>query len=94
MRVQGVLDAYFLKARGAGESQKQQDACDAAAAEAICLLQQLRGARGSAAPARQAAMSCKQPEQTGGPRIQGHDAKPGKARKSNRKKAEQREKGG
>ena len=92
MHVQGALDAYFLKARGAGESQKQQDACNAAAAEAVGLLQQLRGARGSAAPAQRAAMSCKQPGQTRGPQIQGCAAKLGKARKSNRKKAGQREK--
>ena len=94
MRAQGALDAYFLKARGAGDSQKQQEACNAAAAEAVCLLQQLRGAQGSAAPARHAALPSKQVGRTSGSKTQGLAALPGKARKSNRRKTELKRKGG
>ena len=48
--VQGVLDAYFLKARGASESQRDKDACSALAAEAATLLAQLQGAESLYSP--------------------------------------------
>ena len=44
-RMQDMLDAYFLKARGASESQRDKDACSALAAEAVALLTQLQGAK-------------------------------------------------
>ena len=43
-RVQDMLDAYFLKARGASESQRDKGACSALAAKAAALLTQLQGA--------------------------------------------------
>lgn len=48
--VQGVLDAYFLKARGASESRRDKDACSALAAEATGLLAQLQGAESLYSP--------------------------------------------
>ena len=43
--MQGQLDAYFLKARGATESQRDQDACSALAAESVALLMHLYGVK-------------------------------------------------
>ena len=48
--VQGVLDAYFLKARGASESERDRDACSTLAAEAASLLAQLQGAESLYSP--------------------------------------------
>ena len=50
--VQGVLDAYFLKARGASESPREQDACNTISAEATATLNKLCGveARDISAP--------------------------------------------
>ncbi len=47
---QGVLDAYFLKARGASESERDRDACSTLAAEAASLLAQLQGANSLYSP--------------------------------------------
>lgn len=54
--MQGQLDAYLLKARGATESQRDRDACRALAAEAIALLMHLHGVKsqeGAPAPLKQ-----------------------------------------
>ena len=48
--VQGVLDEYFLKARGAGESERNKDACSALAAKATSLLAQLQCAESLYSP--------------------------------------------
>ena len=58
--MQGALDAYFLKARSASYSQRDQDACSTLSAEAEALLAQLQGAESrngpAAAPKQKAAL--------------------------------------